>query len=516
MNLARVGLLALAVFASRQAEAQKPPPPVRITPEQQTARYFESIRRQPLLLGAFLRQMPKGGDLHIHLSGAVYAESYVQFAANDGLCVDRGSLTLLQPPCDEPGGRPPAQLALRDPVLYRRMIDAFSMRNFQPTQQSGHDHFFDAFLKFYAASNAHAADTVAEVASRAAAEHVQYLELILNLDRGQSTELSSRVGWDEDLGRMRERLLGSGVAQLVAATRQFLDQVETRSREQMRCGTPEADPGCNVVARYIFEIYREFPQDRVFAQTLLGFELAQADARVAAINLVMPEDGYVAMRDYSRHMRMLDFLHKQYPRVHITLHAGELAPGLVPPEGLTFHVRDAVEVGHAERIGHGTDVMHEREPIALLRELAQRNVLVEICLTSNDMILGVRGPSHPFPIYLRYGVPVALATDDPGVARSDMTREYQRAVETYESLSYADLKRMARQSLTHSFLPGSSLWTAPGSRRQTVCDADDPVLPTVSPGCRRLLDSSERARLEWQLEADFARFERQIAAAAPR
>ena len=49
--------------------------------------------------------------------------------------------------------------------------------------------------------------------------------------------------------------------------------------------------------------------------------------------------------------------------------------------------------------------------------MAERNVLVEIALTSNDMILGVSGDDHPLPTYLKYGVPVALATDDEGVSR---------------------------------------------------------------------------------------------------
>ena len=58
----------------------------------------------------------------------------------------------------------------------------------------------------------------------------------------------------------------------------------------------------------------------------------------------------------------------------------------------------------------------------------------------------------------KYDVPVALATDDEGVSRSDMTHEYLRAVQTYDFLGYKELKRMARMSLEHSFLPGSSLW----------------------------------------------------------
>ena len=115
------------------------------TAEQRTARYLESIRHQPLLLHAFLYGMPKGGDLHNHLVGAVYAESFIQYAAEDGLCVDRQSMALVQPPCDAKM-RLPVRAALDDPLLYRQMVEAFSMRDFQPRAESAHDHFFDAFL----------------------------------------------------------------------------------------------------------------------------------------------------------------------------------------------------------------------------------------------------------------------------------------------------------------------------------------------------------------------------------
>ena len=104
-------------------------------------------------------------------------------------------------------------------------------------------------------------------------------------------------------------------------------------------------------------------------------------------------------------MRMLAYLHEQYPHVHIALHAGELAEGLVPPGDLQFHVRDSVEIGHAERIGHGVDVMNETHPFELLKEMADNNVMVEICLTSNDVILGVSGRQHPLSEYIRAGVP---------------------------------------------------------------------------------------------------------------
>ena len=50
--------------------------------------------------------------------------------------------------------------------------------------------------------------------------------------------------------------------------------------------------------------------------------------------------------------------------------------GLVLPEDLGYHIRQSVERGHAERIGHGVSVMNEKDPIGLLHEMSDRNVLV--------------------------------------------------------------------------------------------------------------------------------------------
>jgi adenosine deaminase len=476
------------------------------SPEQKTAQHFQSIRKQPSLLMDFLRQMPKGGDLHNHLSGAVYAESFVRWAVEDGLCVDRASASFMSPPCDPEKGRPPAGAAYQNPALNSLLLDAFSMRGWKPALESGHDHFFATFGKFGAATNGRTADMLAEVRSRAAGENLEYMELMFNPDGGQAARLGTTVGWNDDLGKMRDQLLAAGLAQIVAEASRGLDKVEADETQKLHCGTPQADPGCNVQARYLYQVSRGVPKEQVFAQILAGFEMASKDPRVVGLNLVMAEDWYVPIHDFNLHMRMLDYLHRLYPKVHITLHAGELTPVLAAPEEL-FHVRASIEQGHAERIGHGVDVMHETEPTKLLREMADKNVLVEVCLTSNDVILGVSGNQHPLPVYLRFGVPVALATDDPGVSRSSMTQEYQRAVETY-SLSYLELKRMARASMAYSFLPGDSLWTNLGkARKAAACAGDVPKASKLSPACDRFLSGSEKARAQWELEKNFAEFE---------
>jgi adenosine deaminase len=480
--------------------------------EQRTSLSLERARKQPPLLLAFLHDLPKGGDLHNHLDGAIYAEDLVDFAADSSLCVDRTSSHLLAPPCDSCENytaKPAARCAYGDHVLYNQMIDAWSMRNWKAGDESGHDHFFASFEKFGLASHTHVAEAIAAATNRAGMDHLQYLELMHTADAGAAAQLAGKVEWNPDYAKMRDALLAAGTKDIASETSKRLAADDARAKEILKCGTPDSAPGCTVTVRYLYQVLRGLSQQIVFAQMLLGFELASSDPKFVGLNLVMPEDWYVPLHDFSEHMAMLDYLHSVYPKVHISLHAGELAMGLVPPEDLGFHIRASVERGHAERIGHGVSVMNEKDPIALLREMAERNVLVEICLTSNDLILGVSGDDHPLPIYMKYGVPVALASDDEGVSRSDMTYEYLRAVETYH-LSYVELKRMARQSLEHSFLPGQSLWTDTKLvfRMAPACSgsAQDTEKPLAA--CADFLAANERAREQWKLETEFAKFEK--------
>jgi hypothetical protein len=242
---------------------------------------------------------------------------------------------------------------------------------------------------------------------------------------------------------------------------------------------------------------------------LTGFALSNnPSSKVVALNLVQPEDSLASMQNFSVQMQMLNFLRPMYPQAHVSLHAGELAPGMVPPEGLMFHIRDSVLVARADRIGHGVDIMHESDPYELLKEMARRNVMIEICLSSNDLILGVSGPQHPLAVYLKYGVPVALATDDEGVSRSEISREFLKAVED-QGLNYIQLKAMARNSLQYAFIAGGSLWS--DSRKFAPvhqCTQDLAVLRLTSNGCRQYVNGSEKAKLQWRLEEEFREFER--------
>ncbi len=391
------------------------------------------------------------------------------------------------------------------------MIDAFSMRHFVPGESaaSGRDQFFATFQRFGAVSDDWG-PMLAEATRRAAENGVLHLELMISPDRGRSRGVGRTLAavWTGDLDAFAAAA-GPRLAGIPAAASADLDRAEAAKRAILKCDAPRPQPACAVSVRYIAQVVRVLPPEQVFAQTIAAFHMVKADPRIVGLNFVAPEDDGVALRDYRLHMRMIAHQGRLHPEVAVALHAGELAPGLVPPEDLRFHIREAVEVAGARRIGHGVAIMHEDDPIDLLETMARRDVLVEINLSSNDGILGVVGPRHPLPVYRRFGVPVALSTDDEGVSRSDLTQEYVRAVLEF-GLDYDDLKTISRDSLSYSFLPGASLWEGDEQRTVVAACADTDPADAPAAGCAAFLAGSEKARLQWRLERAFAAFEDEV------
>ena len=475
--------------------------------ELRVARKLVDLRKNPSELYAFLFKMPKGGDLHNHLGGAVYAEDLIGMAAAHNFCIDPQSWSFVPrtPPASCSSGQIDAKRALEDNDIRNHVIDAMSMRDFLPAQESAHDHFFAAFAKFQPVGRVGNPEFLAQVIRRAAEQNESYLEVMALSGGAPLSAVARRAGFSGDFEASRTQLTQAGLPAAVAELKARVDELEEKRLQLLHCPADPTSSPCRVVVRYIFQVQREFPKEQVFAQILAGFLLASEDPRVVSVNLVQPEDGVTSMADYHLHMRMLQFVRTLYPKVLLTLHAGELASGLVPPEGLRFHIREAVEIAGAERIGHAVDVNYELEPESILRTMAERRTAVEINLTSNDLILGVRGSGHPFSAYRNAGVPIVLCTDDEGVSRTHLTQEYERAALTY-NLSYLELKTIVRNGLQFSFLEGSGLWK---SDRYTdvaaVCASG-----RNSPGCLLFLSGNAKAKLQADLEDRFDQFEKQF------
>ncbi|NNM59014.1 MAG: adenosine deaminase [Legionellales bacterium] len=474
-----------------------------------TAVFMQSLSKKPAELLTFLQNMPKGADLHNHRSGSAYAENMLSYAIYDNLCFD--------PKTNSFGKSADCSSHLQANTLpdnsasYNTIIDAWSMRHFVPTpQESAHDHFFNTFYQFDSVRSLYRAQNLAEIVKRASDENELYLETMITAEIEKAIALSKQVKWTTDFDSMQKKMDTAGIGNIVSSIQNELNENEAYVNQIFQCSTKKAQPACDLTVRYQYTALRTTSPSAVFAQLLTGFQLASHDPRVVAVNLVGPEDNYYALSDYDLQMQMINYLHQKYPKVHIDLHAGELTLGLVTPENLSFHIRDAINIAHAERIGHGVDIAYENNANQLLAEMATKNIPVEVCLTSNATILGVSGQQHPLSLLLKSGVPVVLATDDEGVLRTDLTHEYERAILSY-SLNYSTIKAIVRNSLTYNFMPGQSLWL--DSKQFTpvqACARDKLGNSKPSPQCIAFLSHDPKAKLQWKLEAEFAQFEKQM------
>ena len=483
--------------------------------EQHASDAFDTVLADPAALAAFLKAVPKGGDLHNHLTGAVYAETYLDWGRTDGDCVNSTSkAAVAHSACSTTNVAMPSSGALFDSI-----VAAWSMEGFVAGSQNGHDHFFATFGKYGLVAGAHRDETIADVATRAADENEVYVETMFNLGKNTGTladTISSGTVTAADLPALYASLTSNaGFAAAVTNDTAVLGSARTGYTTALGCNDLGAPAACDVTVRFIAQVSRTGGAAQVFGQLVGAFEMAKHSNLIVAANLSSPEDDSASIANYNLHMAMLDFLHAQYATsspLHVTLHAGELSPAYLPTGSTanTFHIRAAVETGHAERIGHGLDINSETDPAGLLAEMAASHVMVEVCLSSNTQILAISGTNHPLKQYLAAGVPVALATDDQGVSRSSMAGEYKRAA-LDQHLSYRDLKMLARTSLEHAFLPGASLWSATAPYTPVAACAATATMGIGDPPnaeCSAYLDASERATMQWRLEHNFLAFEK--------
>ena len=453
--------------------------------------------------------MPKGGDIHNHLRGAIYAESWLEWAAEDGLCADmsRSALVFREEATCEDSGWLDAAAAQADDGMRLQLINGLSTRNYVPTNGwSGHNQFFATFGRI-SAKPERLGDQLAAVAERAGRQNILYLELMETLVLPELFPLIAGVKMTgnvvDDYQTLSSGKLGAALGELTQKIQSQIEGANRKKTEMLGCDSAAPKVGCDVEIRFLHQVIREFEPAMVYAQIILGWSVMETMNEVVGLNLVAPEDGFRALRDYSQHMRMIDHLYTTRGPQNISLHAGELTLGLVRPKQLKFHIREAIEIGHAKRIGHGVSITFEDESAALLKKMVEDDILVEINLTSNAVILGVEGSDHPLAVYRDMDVPYTVSTDDEGVSRIDLTHEYTRLATTYR-VPYFELRHVSRNSLTYSFLDGDSLWAS------VDCEADVKAVRPAGLACQQVLNASEKARLQWKLEQKFRKFENEL------
>ncbi|SNR36731.1 adenosine deaminase [Flavobacterium sp. ov086] len=435
--------------------------------------YLNKNRNNEALLTAFFQQMPKGGDLHHHFSGSVYAESLLERAIAEDFYLNLETMEVSKTKPSKGNWQTFSSLKNEGKLAFyeQQVMQTWSAKDYNGSVPSD-DLFFDSFQKFEPTIQGHFAEGMLELKKRAIAENVSYIE----------TQLST-IPCDmnvSDLTDFNSKLRQAAAQKDEKAVLKLLDELY-KSIQQKDAKKYAVDFNTNFIAKLHKDLkidddkftmrYQNFvlrfmdPVD-LFKNLTIAFISANDSKLVAGVNIVSPEHGENSMKDYWLHMLMFKYCHSKYPDVKYTLHAGELTLGLVQPEDLTWHINDAIHVAGANRIGHGVDIAYEANSYDLLRYMAKNNIPIEINLTSNEFILKVKENRHPFTLYKEFNVPIVISTDDAGILRTNMTEQYVLLAKRYPDVSYAIIKQYVYNSINYSFIQDATV------KKQLLKDLD--------------------------------------------
>lgn len=395
--------------------------------------WFRDFKKSatPQQMYHFLHALPKGGDLHHHLSGSAFSEWWYAIAADPSR---NGGYT-----------------------YYTRVKNA----NCQQSEQS-----LDALLYV----------TISDVTYKALpqCEQKQYVELASlrpaqRNDFNNSIRLNSASEGREAFFSTHWQRLNEMLANPVLMSKlllrnmqayqnenlQYLEtQVNVRYAKKPDGSAYTADEALavyttmleseeakntGVTVRFQYALVRFLPDAEAQLEWIYQFVDSHRDYYVG-INLVGREDDKRGQP--LRFLETIRGLRARYPKIALAFHAGE-------SETPDTNVRDTLLLG-ADRIGHGINTIFDTDTVLLMRN---NRYLIEINLISNLLLEYVPNyEAHPFPEYLRTGIPTALSTDDRGMFDSTLTDEFYVAV-TQFNLSWEELVLLGDNSLRYSFLP---------------------------------------------------------------
>ena len=391
---------------------------------------FEEIKHhaKPTELYAFLYALPKGGDLHNHLGGAIRSEWWYAAATDSARNGGDVFYTRVKFTAGIDTGVPLVLFQTIRRATYTHLsaaeqadyakLDELSAEQKQAWLDSlrldrpgeGRDEFFTWIWPRTGQlhQNLHViAETLVDTMKAYGAEGLRYLE----------TQQGALNFTDND---------GNLIPAETAVN--FL---------RARLAQPDA-VATGVTVRFQLTVLRFLPNAEQQLEKLYQFVDGHRDLWVGLNMAGIEENGHgypARFLDKFRELRRI------YPTLSLSIHAGEM-------DGPDQHIRDTLLLG-ATRIGHGVNLLKDPDTLLLMRG---SQYLVEINLISNRLLEYTPNlNTHPFPEYLRTGVPVCLNTDDRGMWDSNMTDEYYTAVTTF-NLSWDELVQLGRNSLSHSFV----------------------------------------------------------------
>jgi adenosine deaminase len=411
-----------------------------LQPSVAAERWFEDVKASatPAQLYRFLYAMPKGGDLHNHLGGAVRAEWFwdaAMAAERRGyVYYTRVRIENCAPYGHDEFGSPKALLLFKNIQADKyQALDACGKSEFKRLQDldtrektawldsmrldqsyEGRNEFFEAIwerIDGLLQNPSLICDVLVRSLDAFGREGVVYVETQQGVQGAVKAD-GSPYSVEDAVAIYRECL---------ASPRAKATGVEVRFQNSLLRYTPNAEQRLRELYA-ITDRYRDL---------------------YVGVNMVGREDngkGYPL-----RFLPVLRELRHRYPDINLSIHAGEV-------DEPSYHVRDTLLLG-AQRIGHGVNLITDPETMVLMRH---GPYMVEINLISNLLLEYVKDYSqHPFPEYLRIGIPVALSTDDRGMWDSNLSDEFYVAVKEF-NLSWEEIVTLGRNSLYYSFLDAST------------------------------------------------------------
>jgi adenosine deaminase/adenosine deaminase CECR1 len=409
--------------------------------------------------------MPKGGDLHHHYSGSVYAEPILDYAITENFYLNIETMMVAR---EKPSYGNWEQFSiLKDKGQLDRykqkIMHKWSVKDYNYVDYPSDKLFFEAFEKFMPAADEMFRSGLLELKNRAVKENLSYIET-------QLSTIPAPINMEE-LTKFNEQLRTMAAKKDEKAIMELLDTIY-KELIKKNASSYAKDFNNNFVGklhsdlkidddhftmRYQNFVLRFMEPTELFKNLVVAFISADTSPLMAGVNIVSPEDGETSMKDYWLHMMMFKYCHSRFPDVKYTLHAGELTLGLVQPEDLTWHIRSAVYDAGANRIGHGVDMAYEEQSYELLRYMAKNKIAIEINLVSNEFILKVKENRHPITLYKEFAVPIVISTDDAGILRTNMTEQYVLLAKRYKDISYSDIKQYVYNSINYSFIKEPSV-----------------------------------------------------------
>ena len=421
---------------------------------------FEKMRQDPSELRLFMKEMPKGGDLHHHYSGSVFPDYLIKWAVEKDLYYNTKNYGLSFTAINKDYRKFSSIKDSRDfDKLKHVILRWWSITDYTPDFYPSHSLFFESFDKFWPALDQKYKEGFMSLRNRAIDEHVSYIETQLNsvkssmniddLNKNYNDRLFT-LGQQKNDEKTVLKLLGEIYDIFISRNAQKAVSEHNTKIEDYFNTLPLNDDSFTMRVQNV--VYRFLPAVESFQNMVLGFMSADQSKYIVGVNILAPEHHESAMQNYWLHMIMFKFCHQKFPKVKYSLHAGELTQNLVLPEDLSHHIQWAIYLAGAYRIGHGVDIANEENATEILQYMSKEKIAIEINLTSNAFILNVKPKHHPVNLYFLKNVPITINTDDAGILRTDLSEQFVILANNFPNIKYAKIKEIVFNGIEYSFI----------------------------------------------------------------